>query len=393
VIAGVASGLGAYLGIETVLVRIAFVALTFLGGVGVVAYVAAWLLLPASDGSDPIGLTAARRLGESRGRGRLVAGAILLALAVIILADSLSSGHAGLNWGLGLIMVGVLLLAEETWPSRDTSGSDAQQVAAEATSSSSRYQAGAVAPAPTGAPSATAHGWTPSPAQSAPARPAGTSAVSPAAQGASRSQRRSVLGWITTAVALLAVGIAALLDAAGVVSVSAGSMLSLGLIVLGAGLIVGAWVGRSRALIAISAAVLPFAAAASLIQVPIAGGTGDRTVTASTSADLKSEYRLGAGQLVLDFSGLEMDGASRSITASVAFGQLRVVAPRGTALDVHAHAGAGDLDVLGHTTSGVQVDTTASTPASSAGGTLHLDLRVGFGQVRAVQAGALGAAS
>jgi phage shock protein PspC (stress-responsive transcriptional regulator) len=45
-LAGVASGLAGYAGVDVILVRIAFVALTFLGGAGVPVYLACWLLMP-----------------------------------------------------------------------------------------------------------------------------------------------------------------------------------------------------------------------------------------------------------------------------------------------------------------------------------------------------------
>jgi phage shock protein PspC (stress-responsive transcriptional regulator) len=372
-IAGVAGGLGAYLGIDTLLVRIAFVAASFLGGMGVVAYVAAWLLVPSADSSEPVGLTAARRLGEGRGRGRTVVGAVLLAVAAIILADNLSAGHEGLFWGLGLIVVGVLLLAEEAWPSHASGPAAAGQAAPPAAYPASTYAA-AFAPTPA---------WTP------PAVPLWS--TSPPAAPASRRRPRSILGWVTVAVALLAVGIAALLDNAGVVSVTVGAALALALIVVGLGLIAGAWFGRSRALIVLGMALIPLAATAALIQVPISGGAGDRTVTPLTATDLQGEYRLGAGQLTLDLTGLDLGGGSRTVTASVALGQLNVVVPRNVTVDAHGQAGAGQLDLLGHVVGGARVETTATSAGSPGGGSLHLDLRVGLGQVRVVQAGALGA--
>jgi phage shock protein PspC (stress-responsive transcriptional regulator) len=65
VIAGVAGGLGRYFSIDPVVVRIAFIVGAFFGGAGVIAYGAAWLLVPSDDGagrgSDAAGV--ARRLG------------------------------------------------------------------------------------------------------------------------------------------------------------------------------------------------------------------------------------------------------------------------------------------------------------------------------------------
>jgi phage shock protein C len=45
-LAGVAVGLGDYLGLDAVLLRVIFVVTAFIGGIGVLAYLAGWLLVP-----------------------------------------------------------------------------------------------------------------------------------------------------------------------------------------------------------------------------------------------------------------------------------------------------------------------------------------------------------
>ena len=50
-IAGVATGIARYLGVDTNIVRIAFVVLAFVGGAALPLYVAGWLLIP-EDGAD-----------------------------------------------------------------------------------------------------------------------------------------------------------------------------------------------------------------------------------------------------------------------------------------------------------------------------------------------------
>jgi len=50
-LAGVASGMARYLGVDVVLVRICLVALCFVGGVGLAIYLAGWLLIP-EEGAD-----------------------------------------------------------------------------------------------------------------------------------------------------------------------------------------------------------------------------------------------------------------------------------------------------------------------------------------------------
>jgi phage shock protein PspC (stress-responsive transcriptional regulator) len=50
-LAGVAAGVADYLGVDEAIVRIVFAVATFLGGAGLLAYLAGWLLIP-DEGSD-----------------------------------------------------------------------------------------------------------------------------------------------------------------------------------------------------------------------------------------------------------------------------------------------------------------------------------------------------
>jgi phage shock protein PspC (stress-responsive transcriptional regulator) len=45
-LAGVASGIAAYVGVDAVIVRVAFVVLTLVGGLGIPLYLASWVLVP-----------------------------------------------------------------------------------------------------------------------------------------------------------------------------------------------------------------------------------------------------------------------------------------------------------------------------------------------------------
>ena len=53
-LAGVASGIARYTGIDVLIVRIAFAALTFLGGAGIPLYLVCWLLIPAEGSGQSI---------------------------------------------------------------------------------------------------------------------------------------------------------------------------------------------------------------------------------------------------------------------------------------------------------------------------------------------------
>jgi phage shock protein C len=81
VIAGVCGGLGRYLNIDPIVVRIAFVALVFAGGSGVLLYILAWIIIPEESETD-----AARPVATVSGdRGRLIAGGVLIVIGAFLL--------------------------------------------------------------------------------------------------------------------------------------------------------------------------------------------------------------------------------------------------------------------------------------------------------------------
>lgn len=107
-VAGVCRGLAVHLGVDVLLVRAAFVLLTVASGLGVAAYAAFWILVPAPEAvppaeqAEPAGKSA--KTGRLRGRdwGQLLAyAAVTLGLAV------LPWGAAGVvQWALWPFVVG-----------------------------------------------------------------------------------------------------------------------------------------------------------------------------------------------------------------------------------------------------------------------------------------------
>src|SRR5919108_5815057 len=85
VIAGVCGGLGRYLGVDPVLLRIAAVVLALANGIGVIAYVIAWILIPEERPGQPAAAARAPRQETSR----LVLGGALVVLGVVLLLDRL----------------------------------------------------------------------------------------------------------------------------------------------------------------------------------------------------------------------------------------------------------------------------------------------------------------
>jgi len=85
VVAGVCAGMARAFNVDPLIVRVATVALTFAGGAGVIAYLAAWLLLPREGEHESIARSTIRPgssgLGDALAVGSIVLGVVLLVRA------------------------------------------------------------------------------------------------------------------------------------------------------------------------------------------------------------------------------------------------------------------------------------------------------------------------
>jgi signal transduction histidine kinase/phage shock protein PspC (stress-responsive transcriptional regulator) len=108
VLAGVCAGLARELGVDPLVVRLAFIAASAAGGLGVAVYGAAWLLVPADDGEPALG----HRLPRTGRAGVEVAlGSGLLLLAVLLGLRRLGLPFSDpVVWPLVLVATGGALL-------------------------------------------------------------------------------------------------------------------------------------------------------------------------------------------------------------------------------------------------------------------------------------------
>ena len=93
---------------------------------------------------------------------------------------------------------------------------------------------------------------------------------------------------------------------------------------------------------------------------------------------LRSEYRLGVGEITLDLTGLE--GAippGERTRVRLGIGQVLVVVPEDLTVEVVASAGLGSVVLFGDEEGGLDV-TRELTPG---GAVLELELSVGLGEV------------
>lgn len=369
VLGGVASGLGDYFSVDPAIFRLVFIVLTFFGGSGVMLYGLGWLFLPDRITGKAVGDDLFRRaLG-----GRSVVRWLVIALVAAVIIHAVMH-DGGMLWAIVLVAVGVFAFRHnESSAATDTADEPPAAVIPPSPPPSSLptqplTQRPLSTPPPASVESSTIFDdWRPTPITAPPEPP----------------PPPSVLGRITVAAALMLVGLVALIQNLSPLDVSVDQYAALALAVVGAGLLVGARLGRARGLIVLGAVLVAFIALdAALPDVPIAGTAGQQVWTPMTVADLRDHYELGMGELRLDLAELELEpGQHVAVAASVGVGQLVVDVPPETTVDVDATSSLGevvafDLDSDG---SNATIDHVRRGPEGSP--TIALDLSVGMGAV------------
>jgi phage shock protein PspC (stress-responsive transcriptional regulator) len=111
IVAGVCAGLARHLGIDPLLVRIVFVAAATAGGVGVLLYGLAWLLIPAEGGVAP-----AARMRRGRSAAEVAIGVGLLMLSFLLAMRALGLWFSDvLVWPVVLLATGGALLWRQSF--------------------------------------------------------------------------------------------------------------------------------------------------------------------------------------------------------------------------------------------------------------------------------------
>ncbi len=107
VIAGVCGGLGDYFEIDPAIIRIVAVVLVFANGIGLVAYAAAWVLIPRS----PAGAVVESTQSEPSELRKYIPGLLLILVGVAFLLNRLFWWfHWGVFWPAILILIGAGLI-------------------------------------------------------------------------------------------------------------------------------------------------------------------------------------------------------------------------------------------------------------------------------------------
>lgn len=380
ILGGVASGLAEYVGVDPVVVRLVLAGLTVAGGSGVIAYGLLWACLPP-PGSDRSPVEAL--LTRTAAAPGWVQGYLAIVVGLLVLDGVITDG-GGLVVGLGLIGLGVVLFRRDTTV---TTHASSTAPAAGRTASGDPAPAPAAPPAwPAPAAPTGRAAWPSAPPGSVPRRawpPAAVPAVGgvgPA--GAVQGRRgRSLLGRATLGLIVLALGAAAFADLAGLVQLDATRTLGVALSVVGMGLVIGTWWGRSRGLLALGLVMLTALTGLVLTGVIREAGLGARVERPVGRDQVRDHYELFAGLSVVDLSAVEFGRTPTAVTASVGVGRLVVIVPADVTVDIAGHVRAGDLEAPGEYAAGTEVRRSVRADGERDGGRLALDLGATIGSV------------
>lgn len=306
---GVAGGLATYLGIDPLVVRIAFVIVGVLSlGLALSAYAAAWLLLGDEVEAEGPGLRWFREHGSDA--GAIATLVVLVFLSAIVIGSLNAVVHdrsaEALPFAIGAGVVAYVILQR-----RRTS-----------TPTSEPTRVGFVPPDP--------------------------------ALLARRARHGAVRN--TTVLAAAVVGsVSSALWLTGAWDVGAWVVPALVLGVLTVGLALSPWSGWSWSLAALVVLTTPILLFTLVPGATARGGVGTRLAHPATVADIAPAYRLGAGEQTVDLRDLAFEpGSSTTVRVAVGVGATEVLVPADAEVHVLGHISAGtvlldgnDVDIEG----------------------------------------------
>jgi phage shock protein PspC (stress-responsive transcriptional regulator) len=341
-VAGVCAGIGRVTGTDPLLWRVLIGVLSIFG-VGVILYLAAWLLTPAEgDTASPVEALLGRGMSSTSTGLTMIIGVVV----VICLGAITNSWHVPVAAIVALVIVALANSRPRGVPPVPATvpGPDP-----------------ATEPLPVGTPVAPEAAGYPPPVAGyqppfAPHGPYASGPPLPPAVPKPPKPRRekSKLGRLIMGILLIVLGVLGLADLAGA-SVPFVAYLATGLGVIGIGLLIGAWFGRARGFIVIGLAV------ALLLPIALDESTRDRSHgpqrwTPVTVEEIAPHYDSQFGDVVLDFSEVDFTGQRKEVLIELSAGSLELILPPEVDATVDARVQIGDATIFGRGMSGTSLN-------------------------------------
>jgi phage shock protein PspC (stress-responsive transcriptional regulator) len=368
---------------DPVLWKVVLVVLTFFGGIGVLMYLLAWLLLPA-DGDTATPIEALGGRGHSR--TSTVRTIIGIVIAALMLAGYVTEPYRATPLVAMVLLGGVLLVLL-----RDQSRGRGPTAAPPG-------GAAPYGPVPPAAPPGTpvAPFTAPPAATTPPFAPQGPFAPPPMSpppmvrwQPPPPPRPRSRLGLLTLSVAVLLLGGLIAADLSGY-EIAPLAYFAGPLAVLGLGLLVGTWLGRARWLIPLGI-VFMLALGGGYAALGDGywhrAGVGVIALEPETVEEIPPTYHRNIGAIELDLSRVDFAGTSTAIDVQVDLGAIEITVPSDVDVTVDASVDIGSAVVFDDSWDGMGAgsreveDLGADGPG---GGELHItaDINTGSLEIR-----------
>ncbi|MER8033691.1 PspC domain-containing protein [Streptomyces hydrogenans] len=421
VVGGVCGGLGRHFDLDPVIFRIVLGVLAVTGGIGLVFYGFAWLVIPLAGEEESEG----RRLLTGRVSGASLAAILMALVGCGIFLSMLRTGSL-----LGFaVLLSLATAGAAHWSQRRRPPSEGEAEAdpeAKPKAPHGRVPVPPEAKAPPlsfleremsswwrdpivkdGSTGKVAIGylWGPHGIVDAEGKVGGEVPRPGSQWGPPRNAERpepsvrrspySIAGLINLLALAAAVTGTALTWESQPLGISLATGLAAALGVFGLGLVVSSFLGRTG-FGTIFQAVVTAALLAGALALPtkITTDWTRQTWTPSTVAAVQPRYDLGAGVGTLDLSRLSVpEGTTVSTTVDVGAGKLEVVVPEDVVVRLHAQVGLGDVQLPGQAPDDIDIapdrdeTRTLNPPAGTdPAGTLDLSLEVGLGQVEVTRA-------
>ncbi|EHR49071.1 putative stress-responsive transcriptional regulator [Saccharomonospora marina XMU15] len=347
-LAGVAAGIGNRYGIDPVVVRVALVATTVFGGIGLTAYLLGWLFLPAE--ADEVSA-----FESLIGKGRSSVSKPFAVLLCLLLFPVSGWAFAG-DWFDGGGFIGMALLVTALYLLHRSRG-QFNRPAPPTVGATSNYAGYAAADTAATAAGGSAAGtqqtqdgtWDP-----LGAAPLAWKLPEPApAPPPPRPRRpRSKVAFATLGLAIVVGGVGSALVAEAVPWFTAAHVIGLVLGVVGAGLVLSAFLGGGQWLTGLA---VPLAVAGLVLTaLPLndfRGGVGELDAAPRTAAEVLPVYERTAGEIQLDLRQLQATTLVETAVRNGA-GNITVIVPATADVTYQCEAGVGNVDCLGRQQSG-----------------------------------------